>query len=729
MNGIEEIRVACIRTTILVSFAILWIPSAAALGQMVSAPTTSAAVEPFVMLRAGFEDGLSDWEQSGSAEFAVDPNEHHSGGRSARITVGPDANAQGMLSYSLPGVAPGDWISISAWVRTRDVTGGAGAFDMLEFFDANGVRKDFVHPSYRAERGRAGWERATIEWIVPSGTASVRFSVALRSRGTAWFDDVEVLRTYRHADLPSLGDARRQVVVHADQVVNETFGGVGFHVFDHAYSATREQLDEVVNKRWRELAPSFARVNLPADWERAKLDEMADRLQRLRETGTEVYVTTWDPPEANTPQELAAYARKAVDNLTYLVRDKGLTNIRYYCMSNELTLGKWGSLHADLPRFKAYHQALFNELKARKLEIGLLATDASPLSYWDSIEWAAQNMDEITAVYGGHHYFEEFSPDDVQFYPWFQAQMEWGARLARKKGKDFILGEFGGKVETSEKPVGGKTIGKYAYYETPQEPVAAVQLCEAAMAAINGGVHAMGFWTFADFALGKDSSLVSRTGLFWWEEGNYAARPAYYGYGLLSKFLRGPATVYKVNGNDPLLRVAAVQHHGSRTWSIAALNRNGKPVNMDLAIEGTLPTASFRKYVFDPNNVPQNSFGDLPGPAGKVAMKGGRLSDTVGPLTLVIYTTAYDDEPPAPVTGLRVEPAGDGRNRLSWQSNAEKDFCYYRVFRSERPDFTPDLPSQIASTIATHFTDAKAAAGKEYHYKVLAVDSSGNASR
>jgi fibronectin type 3 domain-containing protein len=142
----------------------------------------------------------------------------------------------------------------------------------------------------------------------------------------------------------------------------------------------------------------------------------------------------------------------------------------------------------------------------------------------------------------------------------------------------------------------------------------------------------------------------------------------------------------------------------------------------------------FRKYVYDPNNVPQNPFGDLQPPVGTVAMKDGRLTDTAGALALSVYTMAYDDEPPAAVRGLKVETVEGGPRRLSWQANEAKDLCYYRVYRGEKADFTPDLKTQIGSTIATQFTDAApggaaAGPGKEYHYKVLAVDSSGNASR
>ena len=72
-----------------------------------------------------------------------------------------------------------------------------------------------------------------------------------------------------------------------------------------------------------------------------------------------------------------------------------------------------------------------------------MSTDASPVSNWNTIEWASQNMDDITGVYGGHHYFNQYLPDSPDFYAWFKEKCTWAADLAKSKRKDFILGEFG----------------------------------------------------------------------------------------------------------------------------------------------------------------------------------------------------------------------------------------------------------------------------------------------
>ena len=343
----------------------------------------------------------------------------------------------------------------------------------------------------------------------------------------------------------------------------------------------------------------------------------------MKDTGTELYVTTWNPEIATTPASRAAYARKIVDQLEYLVRRKGLTNIRYYCMTNEMTLGRWGALLTDLPTFQAYHQALFEELKARGLPIGLLATDAAPVENWGTMTWAVEHMDSITAIYGGHHYFSDRSLDDERLYPWFLGKTRWAVGLARSRGKNFLLGEFGSKQDG--RTVDGTFRDVCVYFDTPQEALVTLQLAEAAIAAMNAGVYALGYWTFMDVPDSYAPGYLNKWGLFRCSGADRSTRAPYYGYALLTRYFRGPGTVVAVETSDPRLRVAALRHRGGQAWSVAVVNRNHRTVSLRLDFEGQSPPAALAKYVFDPAQVPQHPFGDLPGPVGTLAL-GGQAS-------------------------------------------------------------------------------------------------------
>jgi hypothetical protein len=522
-------------------------------------------------------------------------------------------------------------------------------------------------------------------------------------------------------------DDKREVIVYTNDIIHHNFGGVGFHVFHHSHHITKDHFEQVIAKRWREMNPSFARMNDQWDWSKEMWDEVVPHLMLLKSTGTEVYVTTWNPKDTDEGEERADYAKKVVDNLEYLVRQKGADNIKYYCMTNELSLNKWGSLRDDLPKFKDYHKEIIKELKARKLDIQLLATDASPISYWDTIEWATKNMDDITGVYGGHHYINDYKLEDESFYQWFLSKMKWGADLAKEKNKNFIIGEFGSKQD-------GRTIDGIhrdvcIYWDTPEEPMVGIQLSEAVIAALNGGIYAMGYWTFTDFPDNYNSNYINKWGMFKWSGNDYSTRAPYYAYGLLTKFFRGNSTVFKVDSSDELLRVVAIQHHDKGTYSLAIVNRNKYDVNVNIALSGNQLNAPFRKYVYDPTNIPWSPYGDLQEPGGKVTMKDSRLTDTVKAGTLNVYTTAYDEQLPASVEDVRFEKTADGKNLVNWKANTEPDFCYYRIFRSTKSDFLPDAEARIGSTIATEFVDNTAKPDQEYHYKITAVDQSGNASK
>jgi hypothetical protein len=338
-------------------------------------------------------------------------------------------------------------------------------------------------------------------------------------------------------------------------------------------------------------------------------------------------------------------------------------------------------------------------------------------------------MDDITGIYGAHHYLNEHEPDNLDFYSWFKERCGWAVNLARAKGKDFILGEFGPAQYTGLKY--GFLWDACKYFDTPLEPMAGLQLAEAALAAINAGVYALSYWTFNDYPDEKflNQSIINHWGVFKWLQNGGKTRAPYYSYGLLTKFFRGPATVYQANTVDQKLRVAALRHDGDKTWSIAVLNRNSQDVPIKFTIAGASQPAVFRKYLYDPKRVPVTVDGDLQEPAAKLPLGEGVLTDTVEGGSLAVYTTAYDDTPPAPVQGLEVTRIRDTRgssefgraeaSRLRWTPNSEPDLCYYRVYHHG---------VRIGSTVATEFIDAGPGNARPGGYSVVAVDRSGNAS-
>jgi hypothetical protein len=175
--------------------------------------------------------------------------------------------------------------------------------------------------------------------------------------------------------------------------------------------------------------------------------------------------------------------------------------------------------------------------------------------------------------------------------------------------------------------------------------------------------------------------------------------------------------------------MAAIKNLENGSRSIAVINRNDKPRILDLKMKPADGDKPFRKYLYDPENVPFNYFGDLQTYSKKISLKNGSFRDTIPPQSLAVYTTACDDDAPAAVAGLKWEIRKiDDRNRavLSWDPNTEKDLCYYRIYRSEKPDVEISPRRQIASTISNQYIDISVHDMPKYYYHVVAVDQSGN---
>jgi hypothetical protein len=520
--------------------------------------------------------------------------------------------------------------------------------------------------------------------------------------------------------IPSLA---QNVVVSVDKnkIISPEFGGIGFHSFHHVHPVSDKMWNEVVYKRWRELAPTFVRMNHRTDWTKDQLDVVIRHLKEYQKTGAEVYFATWDPQDIKSQADADAYAKKITDHFEYMVKTNHMDLVKYYCMSNELSLGEWGVLNKDMDKFRMYHRAFYDEFAWRNLKIQLLASDASPIERWNTIDWCAQNMDDITGVYGGHHYIDNHGLTDKSFYGWFYRKVKWGVDIARGKGKHFILGEFGPKQNNIVKLQIGRNMDKCQYYDTKDEAVSAIQVCSAITAAINAGVYAMGYWTFMDFPNAVPTGTYeNKWGLTRWNGVDFSTRAPYYAVGLLTRYFGGGGTINAVATGDTLIHAAAVHHKGGK-WSVAVINEKTGPARITLQLPEDI---RMRKFVYDPSDVPQNPFGDLQPPSGMISIKGGKAEDILQGMSLVVYTSDFDETAPSAVKNVRVERT-ESMNRVIWDENSENDLCYYRVYRGMTADFKPSLKSQVASTIAASYTD-ELPASRNYYYKVVAVDKSGN---
>jgi len=544
------------------------------------------------------------------------------------------------------------------------------------------------------------------------------------------------------------------------------FGGFGFHNNEAMLYPIieREHFNQKICKCYREISPGFMRTfGGYSDWTKEHMDAFAEYYEKMQKwTETPIYFACAKGKYHLTDEERRQYAEDVAENLDYLINEKKVGQLRYYCFSNELSINDWGGLLKDLPLFQKYHEYLFSAFQKRKLRIGLLATDASSINNWDTLDYAIENMKRITEDFCLHAYIADFEPDNLDFYKYFYDKCyETAVKCCGCDGKRFILGEFGFTKRGSENEASFvrkngviKDVNIYNY--TGEGAYAALMYAEGHIAAINAGVFATVLWTFVDYpdpytchCAERDSfakkwamcePFISETqdvkynkcGLMKWEDdGDYSVREPYWCLGLMAKYCKRNAKVLDIENEDPLLRICALLNRDGSV-SICVVNRHKEQTELKvkLSLKHSKKLQPFRVYEYNSRNVCTNEFGDLQDYSTVLTLnEEAELEYTLLPESFTVLTTDYKTKS-APV--FADNPVRKD-NILTWDAVTDSEHCYYRVYRGESEDFTPSINNQIASTIDTsldfsaRYLDDSAImnVGGNY-YKVLSVDRSGN---
>lgn len=509
------------------------------------------------------------------------------------------------------------------------------------------------------------------------------------------------------------------------------FGGVGFHNSEISTYRLMEKrhFDELVCKCYREISPGFMRCFAGYDdWTKEAMDDFADCYEQMEKwTDTPMYLAAGRGKLHFSEEEMEKYCENVADRLEYLIKERNVKHLAYYCFSNEMCQVSWGKLLTNLPLFKRYHEMLYRAFQNRGLRIGLLSTDAS--MDWSSIDWAIENMDQITKDYCGHYYEREYGLDDLTFYQnWYERCNEY-VKKAVKKEKRFILGEYGLTTGGNLVHYDGAISDVSTHLYNGETAHSCLKHAEMIVGAVNAGVYAMAHWTFVDypdpmvgpsyrddyaskwtayepFGGGRFTIGYNKWGLLKWEEdGDHSPREHYWCVGMISKYLKRNSRVLRVECDNPLIRSCAVQNR-DKSVSAVIINRSTAEEQLTVALPAAKPV---RVYEYDTHNPPYNRFGDLTAPVDVLAVENGCVTVTLKPESIYVLTSDYIEKT-APV---EAEVLGVENGVLRWTEVADPNHCYYRVYQEDG--------TQIASTIAL---ECDAEEGKTY--RVVSVDTSGN---
>ena len=134
------------------------------------------------------------WFLAGSSpdkyRIALESGVAYNGSHSASLSSRDDAALSEfgtLMQHVAAGQFVGKRVRFSAFVRTKDVSGGAALWMRV---DGNGITLEFDNMSHRGWiRGDSPWTRYSIVLDVPPKVESVSFGLMLTGNGVAWIDD------------------------------------------------------------------------------------------------------------------------------------------------------------------------------------------------------------------------------------------------------------------------------------------------------------------------------------------------------------------------------------------------------------------------------------------------------------------------------------------------------------------------------------------------------------
>ena len=515
------------------------------------------------------------------------------------------------------------------------------------------------------------------------------------------------------------------------------WGGFGFHNSEATMTPmmSDEFRDQRALKTFREISPTYARVFAGyADWTKEAMDAFADYYDAtFRKAGTTLYLVPGRMPVITSDFDVEKYCEAVATRLEYLVRQRKLSKLRYYCIANEMSVGPtyaWFTKHHDL--YAEINCGMYRAFRAHSLDIGLQTPDASGFAKAEEIDWAIGAINEQTDTYCWHYYDRDHQPGDPTLYDSLSATLTNLVAKCLRKEKRISLGEFGFTGRITPYGQGRMRDDAHMGFRRPVSAFAreaAISRAEMGLAALNAGCVSAVSWTMVDYPdpfLREDGDTpeekgrydvarfsgfgldvrYNKNGLFRWcdDERDYSAYPDLYTMGYLVKLFRKGARVLLGSTSDATLRFGGVTNpDGSASFAVVNW---GPAKTVELAVAHPL-AQPLRVYEYDSAKPPTNAFNDLQPAKGTAAAKDGAVTVDVPARSLTFLTTDYVDRVPEAVAGVQ---ANDGVVR--WKASEDPDHVYYRVYCDGR---------QIASTVATSAKGPKAG-----RFHVRSVDRWGN---
>jgi hypothetical protein len=602
----------------------------------VSASLTCLEKSVITVKNADFEQGWNmpaGWTANNSSgyTFALVTDRKHAGLASAYIRSLSNAPLDfPNFGQVIPLAQFTGALQLGAWVSTRGVEGPYGVYIAINYLDASGQRITWSQ-SNEMITGDTDWTYLTAEGNIPVGTRSIAIGLLLDSHGEVWFDSVTLAQ---YTLLPQTAPAESAFTL-TDTVLQGQFFGFGvqnnpFLYYGPDNPAITEDDINLVESRITQLQPRHVRIFFDTRWRdtgsagSGMLQAFLRDLSLYQKIGSDIDLVMWQPNDWSE-KDFPTLVTSVKDLLQYLIRDQGITRIKYLTLYNEPDF----EFKLPLESYIQLNKMMVEALGAANLPVQLVGADeGSSVPFFQSV---VPPLAPLANVFSYHNY-----PSYKDVYAFVLRASEHLQYVTTSgAGKPLFLWEFNvtgpnsGIFSPGEITPGVLVIDKFD---------SALSLAQDALYGMNMGIAGISYWEVYDMYYSGGSLM--HFGL-WADKGSgWRIRPIYYVYGLLTRLIQSGATVHDLAAAncDQSLPSAAVRNPDG-TFSVYIINPWKTEVSVK--ISGLADGWKARKYLLT-----EALAADLSGknaifpPSSEISQNSGVLVDRLPPVSMVVYSDA-----------------------------------------------------------------------------------------
>ena len=554
-------------------------------------------------------------DAQGRVIFGVS-NVSRTGGSSLTIQVDPNSPVGGFYEFykDVNDVKPGDVYEMTAWIKTENQINGAGAYMGIGALEPNYPYHRFVSGESERLLGTSDWTQARCVLFVPKNVHTIRQIILISGTGQAYFDDIE----FKKIKTLQAADSDKVSVEVTNEVTTDEFIGFGYE--DDAFFYTDENFRHGITEQdvklrsdriadlspgviatlfwWDTISPTHDVNAITYDTELMRA--LIRTLRPHQEAGRQVFMgdVHWGWTKDNfayNQKNVERGAKAYADVVKYLVKEQGLTCLKYICVSGEVDM-TFEALGGSFETYLKACRILRQELDKAGLQDVKIIGDKSGGFVW--IDRIIPILDDIFGIYTIHEY------PDVTQYPLIDYRIDRIIEIVQnrsmpietangKKYKPVFLYEIGA--------LEGKTIGipEQMYSVTPTYEYG-LFCANTAISGLNRGVVGGSVWCLHSMYYPGQSKMNFGTWEF--KDKGWEIRPNYYGFGLFSKYARAGMKPLKVKVQPHLYDVsAAALKDAAGHYIVYLLNLSDKVVNIEVS---GVAEGRYDVYEYSRDNIP-----------------------------------------------------------------------------------------------------------------------------